>query len=240
MTEVVLLGILVVIAGSVGTITGFGTSTIMVPILVPFYGLPTTLLLVGIVHWFGDIWKVWLFRQGIRWKPILLFAALGVPTTVIGASLVFQVNEDILARMLGGLLVAYVGFLLIKPHFKVRETAATILGGGALYGFSAGIFGIGGAIRGAVLAAYDLPKAVYISTAGAIGLLVDSGRIVTYLASEAALKPRLWWGMLLLIPATLAGAKLGKTVVSHVPEDKFRWVIAAFLVASGLKLLLAP
>ena len=26
---------------------------------------------VGIIHWFGDIWKMGLFRQGIRWRLIV-------------------------------------------------------------------------------------------------------------------------------------------------------------------------
>ena len=50
------------------------------------------------------------------------------------------------------------------------QTNATALTGGALYGMSAGIFfGVGGAVRGAFLVTYDLPKEVYIFTAGAIG-----------------------------------------------------------------------
>jgi hypothetical protein len=50
-----------------GTLTGFGTSKIMVPVLVFLYLLPQTLFLV-IIHWFGDIWKMLLFRSGIRWR----------------------------------------------------------------------------------------------------------------------------------------------------------------------------
>lgn len=37
-----------------------------VPVLVSFPPLPQTPLLVGVVHWFGDIWKMLLFRQGVR------------------------------------------------------------------------------------------------------------------------------------------------------------------------------
>lgn len=151
----------------------------MVPVLVMFYPLPHVLLLVGIVHWFGDIWKMLLFRSGVRWRLLLLFGVPGVVATVLGGLVVFQAPQELLSRVLGAFLLAYVGFILIKRRFKVPQTTTTALTGGALYGLSAGVFGVGGAVRGAFLAAYDLPKDVYIFTAGAIGLAIDTGRLAT-------------------------------------------------------------
>jgi hypothetical protein len=55
--DIALIALVTLIASAVGTLTGFGSSTIMVPARVLFDPLPQTLLLVGIVHWFGDIWK---------------------------------------------------------------------------------------------------------------------------------------------------------------------------------------
>lgn len=177
--DIGLIALLTFVGSAVGTLTGFGTSTIMVPVLVMFYPLPQVLLLVGIVHWFGDIWKMLLFRSGVRWRLLLLFGVPGVVATVLGGLVVFQAPQELLSRVLGAFLLAYVGFILIKRRFKVPQTTTTALTGGALYGLSAGVFGVGGAVRGAFLAAYDLPKDVYIFTAGAIGLAIDTGRLAT-------------------------------------------------------------
>ena len=76
--DIALIALLTFVGSLVGTLTGFGTSTVMVPVLVMFYPLPQALLLVGIIHWFGDIWKMLLFRSGVRWRLVLLF---GVPGT---------------------------------------------------------------------------------------------------------------------------------------------------------------
>ena len=178
--DIALIALLTFVGSVIGTVTGFGTSTVMVPALVMFYPLPQALLLVGIIHWFGDIWKMLLFRSGVRWRLVLLFGVPGVVATVLGGLLVFQAPQELLSRILGAFLLAYVAFILIKRRFKVPQTTATALTGGALYGLSAGAFGVGGAVRGAFLAAYDLPKEVYIFTAGAIGLAVDIGRLATY------------------------------------------------------------
>lgn len=238
--DIALIALLSLVASTVGTITGFGTSTIMVPVLVAFLPLPQVLLLVGIIHWFGDIWKVLLFPSGVRWKLILLFGGTGIAASVIGGLLVFQAREDILARALGAFLLGYVVFIFLKPHFRIPQSPPTALGGGALYGLSAGIFGVGGAVRGAFLAAYDLPKSVYIFTSGAIGFVIDSGRIVTYWSQGAQFETRLLWGLLLFVPVSFVGAKTAEKIVERIPQERFRLVIAGFLGLVALQLLLFP
>jgi uncharacterized membrane protein YfcA len=129
---------------------------------------------------------------------------------------------------------------LVNRRFKVPQTTATAILGGALYGLTAGVFGVGGAVRGAFLAAYDLPKEVYIFTAGAIGLAVDTGRLATYWSQGAQLDARLHWGLLLFVPVSFAGAKVAERIVQRIPQERFRAVVAAFLALVALKLLVLP
>lgn len=134
----------------------------------------------------------------------------------------------------------YAVFLIARSKFRMPPGGATAITGGALSGFFAGLFGIGGAIRGVFLSAFDLPKATYIATAGAIGILVDSTRIVAYLRGGTTLPRELLWGLLLFIPASFIGAKVARRVVERVPQERFRTIIAVALLAVGLKLLLFP
>ncbi|MBD3240508.1 MAG: TSUP family transporter [Chitinivibrionales bacterium] len=237
---IVSITLLTIVAGGVGTLTGFGTSTIMVPVLLLFLPLPQTLLLVGIVHWFGDIWKVVLFRSGLSWKLILAFGLAGIVASYLGARVVFAAPERLLSRILGGFLLAYVVFLFAKPAFKVPGRTLTAMTGGALSGFLAGIFGVGGAVRSAFLTAFDLPKAVYLSTAGAIALFIDTTRIATYLLNDVRLEPQYAWGFVLFVPASFLGAGIAKRMVDRIPQKRFRLIVAAFLFLAGLKLLLFP
>lgn len=240
MTETVLILILVIAASGVGTLTGFGISTIMVPAMVMFYPLPETLLFVGIIHWFGNLWKVLLFRGGLRWKLILGFGLPGIAAAYLGARLVFSISSAVLSRILGGLLISYVVFLFVKSSFRIPANLRTAALGGALSGFLAGIFGIGGAVRGMFLTVFDLPKTVYIATAGAIALFIDTTRLTTYLGQGSRLEPLLLGGMLLFIPASFAGAKIAQRIVEKIPQRHFRKVIAVFLLLAGLKLLIRP
>jgi|GEM_PF-1629972 uncharacterized membrane protein YfcA len=76
--EVIVVFLVVLLGSSIGTLTGFGLSTVMIPVMVLFYPLAEALLFVGIIHWFGDVWKLLLFREGIRWKLILSFGIPGI------------------------------------------------------------------------------------------------------------------------------------------------------------------
>jgi hypothetical protein len=238
--ETALIGLVVIIASTVGTLTGFGTSTIMVPIMALFFPLPQTLLFVGIIHWFGDIWKLLLFRSGFKWKLVLAFGLPGIVFAFIGARLVFGIPNEILSRILGAFLIAYVAYLFFRSSFRVRPNMFTGAVGGALSGFMAGIFGIGGAVRSMFLTAFNLPKEVYIATAGAIALVIDSTRLGTYLMEGARLEQTLLCGLLLFVPLSFVGAAIAKRIVDKIPQEHFRQFVAVFLLLTGLKLLIWP
>jgi uncharacterized membrane protein YfcA len=238
--EIPFILIVVIIASGIGTMTGFGTSTIMVPIMMLFYPVPQTLFFVGIIHFFGNVWKLLLFRKGVRWRLILSFGIPGIAATYLGASLVFDIPAVVLSRLLGAFLIIYVVYLFAKSSFKVKPNLVFGACGGALSGFLAGVFGIGGAVRGLFLTAFDLPKAVYIATAGSIALFIDATRLTTYFTKGAKLPMLLLYGLPLFIPASFLGASIAKRIVDRIPQEHFRKIVAVFLLLMGIKLLLLP
>ena len=238
--EIPLILVIVVIASSIGTMTGFGTSTIMVPIMLLLYSVPQTLFFVGIIHFFGNVWKLLLFRKGVRWRLILSFGVPGIAATYLGASLVFDISAVVLSRILGCFLIIYVVYLFAKSSFRVKPNLVFGACGGALSGFLAGVFGIGGAVRGLFLTAFDLPKGVYIATAGSIALFIDATRLTTYFTKGARLPDILLYGLPLFIPASFLGAAIAKRIVDRTPQKHFRKIIAVFLLLMGIKLLLLP
>ena len=95
-------------------------------------------------------------------------------------------------------------------------------------------------MRGMFLSAFDLQKAVYIATSGAIALVVDSTRIATYFTGGTRLEPLMMFGLLIYVPASLVGSVIGKRVVERVPQDQFRIFVAAFIFLAGLDLAIFP
>ncbi len=235
--ELIYLTVLTLIAATIGTMTGFGTSTIMVPVLSLFLPLPVVLLFAGVIHWFGDIWKMLFFKKGFNWKLILLFGIPGIIVSFWAARLPLTLPEELLQRSLGLFLILYVGFIWFKPTWKMKPSNNNALLGGALSGFFSGIFGVGGAVRSTFLSAYDLPKSVFLFTSGVIGLLIDSSRVTQYFISGIRVEGSLLLALVACIPISLVGAYLAKKLVDKIPQKQFRLFIAVALFLVGLRYL---
>jgi len=239
--EIFYITVLTFLAGILGTITGFGISTVMVPVVLLFLPLPETLLLVGVIHWFGDLWKMYFFKKGVDWELLVFFGIPGIAAAYLGASLVFQLPEQLVSQFLGAILIAYVIFLLLRPSFKIKKAPFIASLGGAGSGFLGGLTGVGGgALRAVVLTAFNVPKSVYIFTSGLLGAVIDASRIATYYLGGARISSALTIGLLLFLPASFVGAFVAKKIVNKIPQDKFRVVVSVFLFVIGAKLLLFP
>ena len=131
-------------------------------------------------------------------------------------------------------------FPVFNQTFKLGQRLPVVISSGALTGFFAGIFGIGGEINAVSLSAFNLDKAVYIATAGAISLMIDSTRIVTYIEGGIRLNPDILSGFLVFIPASLIGALIGRKGIKRIPQKKFRNFVAVFIFLFGIKLVIYP
>jgi uncharacterized membrane protein YfcA len=240
MIQFISLCVLTLAAAGIGTATGFGTSTVMLPVLTLFVPLPIALLFVGIIHLCGNVWKVILFKTGFDWKLVLGFGIAGVVTSYVGASLSFYAADLPLKRILGAFLIIYVGYLWLNRQWSLPKNSVTAVCGGGLSGLFAGFFGVGGAVRGAFLTAFNLPKEVYIFTSGLIALFIDITRVTRYFWGGTRLDSNLTYALIACIPISFAGAYLAKKFLDKLPQRFFRVFIAIFLALVGLKLLLWP
>src|SRR3989344_1146372 len=238
--EIILIGLLTFVASFFGSLAGFGSSTIMLPVLIFFLPYSIALLFVGIIHFFDDVWEIILFRQGVNWRLLLAFGIPGVIASFLGARLAIVEPQAILLRLLGLLLLFYVYLIIAKPKFKIPDNTKSAGLGGTLSGLIAGTFGIGGPVRSTFLSAFNLPKETYLFTSGAIAIFIDPARLATYILGGTKLSGILFWGLFIFVPITFIGSRVAKMFVDKIPQKKFRNVIAVFLFLAGLKLLIFP
>ncbi|HRH39872.1 MAG TPA: sulfite exporter TauE/SafE family protein, partial [Flavobacteriales bacterium] len=159
-----LFGLLLLVAEVLGTIGGFGSSMLVMPLAGWFLPFDEALGLTALFHVFSNAAKMILFRKGVSWRLLLW---LGIPAligVVIGARLTVQMDERWLSLALGIALLLMGSALLVKSEWRLRATNSNALAGGVISGFIAGIAGTGGAVRGITLAAFDLEKLAFVST----------------------------------------------------------------------------
>lgn len=230
---------LIIVASTTGTISGFGTSTLMLPVILIFHPLSDALIFVTIIHWFNAIWRLLYFKSGFNLKLVLTFGLSGIITAIIGAKVVFLIDENILTKIIAIFLLAYSIFLLKNPSFQINFNKRTGIIGGALSGFVAGIFGMGGAIRSAFLAAFNLPKELYLANSALLLAIIDTSRLLTYFYESKGVGNLLGMSYITVIICILfsfIGVSLGKVIVDKIPQEQFRIIIAVFLMIIAVKL----
>jgi len=219
----------------IGTMAGFGSSTIFLPIALFFFEFKSALIFVAILHISGNIGRITFFRHGLDRKILLVFGIPSVLLTIVGALLVNYSPQPLLKLILGLFLIIYV-FISLNEDFSVKPTTRNSILGGSLSGFFAGLIGTGGAIRGAFLTSFKLEKSVYISTAAFISLAVDLTRIPIYLGS-GFLPTDLIYFIPLLFVIAIAGSFIGKRIVQKVPHGVFRRIVLLAISLAGLKFI---
>ena len=220
----------------IGTMVGFGSSTIFLPLALFFVNFKTALVLVAFLHIFGNLGRITFFRHGLDRKLLLVFGVPSVILTVAGALLVNYVSQDLFKIVLGAFLLLFSVASIIKPGLQFKPTKQNAILGGGLSGFLAGLIGTGGALRGAFLTAFNLPKGVYIATAAAIALAVDATRIPIYFAGEF-LETKYYAYIPILFLIALVGSFTGKKIVDKVPQKKFRQFVLVALALISVKFL---
>ena len=218
----------------IGTVAGFGTSTILLPITLLFVDFKTALVLVAISHISGSLGATAFFRHGLDKRLILLFGVHSIILTILGAYLVTYVPQNVLQLILGLSLLIFSIYFLLKPDFKVSASKINTIFGGSLSGFLQGLLGIGGPLRGAFLISYNLDKFKYIATLAAIAVIIDATRIPIYFLNNL-LEPQFYYFIPALAMIGIMGSYTGKRIVQKIPQNIFKKFV---LVGIGIASLL--
>lgn len=220
----------------IGTIAGFGSSTIFLPLSLLFFDFRTSLVLVALFHTFGNMGRITFFKHGLEKRILLRFGIASVLFTIIGALMVSHIQQDRLKAYLGLFLALYAVIALWKENLQFKPTLTNNLIGGSLSGFLAGLIGTGGVLRGAFLSGFNLAKEKYIATAAAIALAVDITRIPIYFA-QGFLENRYYFYIPILLVVALLGSLTGKQIVSRIPQKQFRKIVLMAILIIGLKFI---
>lgn len=216
-----------------GTIAGFGSSTLFLPLALLFLDFKAALVLVAFAHIFGNLGRISFFRHGFDKKLLIRFAIPSVIFTLIGAMLVTYLPQELLKFILGLFLMGYSAIFIWEKEIKLPADYFITILGGSLSGFIAGIIGTGGALRSAFLGSFNLPKEVYIATSAITAILVDATRIPVYISQGFWDNQYLAYLPILFVIA-IVGSFIGKKVLDHIPKEKFRTIIfiAVFLIGT--------
>jgi len=225
--------ILALITEIIGTVSGFGSSILFVPTASLFFDFKAVLGITAVFHVFSNISKITLFRKGIN-KDIAI--KLGIPAVlfvIIGAMLTKFVPVKEMELGMNILIACLAIFLLFRFNKPLKQTNQNLYFGGIISGFFAGLVGTGGAIRGITLAAFNLPKDIFIATSALIDLGVDLSRAVVYI-SQGYFPSEYIKLIPFLILVSVLGSYIGKIILKYTSEKVFKYIVLGVVILTSI------
>lgn len=225
--------LLALLAEILGTISGFGSSILFVPLASVFFDFKVVLGITAIFHVFSNLSKIAFFRKGIN-KEIVFKLGLPAVIFVIFGALITTFLPTKQIELFMSLVILFLAFyLIINRNKKIEQNNKNLYIGGILSGFFAGIAGTGGAIRGITLAAFQLPKEIFIATSAFIDLGVDLSRAVIY-TSNGYFQMENIFLMPFLLLISVIGTFVGKKILSITSEQNFQRIVFFVIISTSI------
>ncbi len=221
----------------IGTLGGFGSSVLFVPLANFFFAASLVLSLTSILHVFSNTAKLWLFRKTISKHLFILYGIPSLLFTLLGAYLTKVYSFSYLEWALAIFLLLFSGLFLLFPKIQLKANNSTALVSGSLAGFMAGFTGTGGAIRGISLVAFNLEKNLFVGTSAAIDFGVDFSRMFIYYYNGFFEIDYVYYIPLLVI-ASFLGSYIGKQLLNKISQEVFKKIVLGLILLISISMLI--
>ncbi len=223
-------------AGTISGVVGFGSSIMLMPVLVIVFGPLHAVPIMAIAAILANLSRVLIWWREVDWRAVAAYSITGVPAAALGARTLLVLPPRLIECALGifFLLMIPVRRWLAARGFRLRLTHLLALG--AVIGFLTGIVVTTGPITAPIFLAYGLLKGAFIATEAAASLAVYGSKTAVFRHFGALPLPVITQG-LITGASLMVGAWLAKRFVLRLHPDRFRLLMDALMLLSGLTML---
>lgn len=245
--EIIIISLTAFLVAILTFFSGFGLGTILTPVFMVFFPVDLAIALTGVVHFFNNIFKLFLVGKNADKAVLIRFGIPAVIAAFAGSWVLLNITELqplFSYEMFGGTFIVepvklIISILLIIfalmdliPYFQNLQFGKEKLPiGGALSGFFGGLSGNQGALRSAFLIKAGLSKEAFIGTAVVVSTFVDFTRLSVYATRFA--QTDIIDNIQVVTIATLsaiAGAYLGNKLLKKVTLKFLQVTVAVMLI----------
>lgn len=227
-----------VVAGAVAAVTGFGIGSLVTPVLMLRFPAPLAVAMMGLPHAIGTAIRWWRLRRHVDVAVLKGFGLASAAGGLAGALMHARAGAGVITSIFAVLLIvsglAGLTGIIRRLHFHGH----TAWVGGLVSGLFGGLAGNQGGLRSAALLAFPLKPAAFVATATATALIVDAARLPVYFVTKGddlvANAPMVAFVALGVVIGTFAGER----VLTKLPVETFRRVVATAVLLLGLGMLL--
>lgn len=245
--EIIIISITAFLVAILTFFSGFGLGTILTPIFMIFFPVDLAIGLIGIVHFFNNIFKLILVGKNADKTVLLRFGVPAILAAILGSWLLLNISDakplfsyEMFGKtfevfpvkfIISILLIIFASIDLIPYFNKLQFGKEKLPIGGVLSGFFGGLSGNQGALRSAFLIKAGLTKEAFVGTAVVVSTFVDFTRLSIYATRFS--KAGLIDNLTLVICATLSaiiGAYIGNKLLKKVTLHFLQIAVAIMLI----------
>jgi uncharacterized membrane protein YfcA len=236
--EFVLILAFGLVAGTISGIVGFGSSIMLMPVLVIAFGPLQAVPVMAIASIMANLSRVLVWWRDVDWRACAAYSVTGIPAAALGARTLVALPPRLVEIALGVFFIAMIPARrrLAAGNWRLRLSHLAVIG--LFVGFLTGIVVSTGPITAPIFLAYGLVKGAFLSTEAAGSLAVYLAKSATFRAlgvlPEDVVVKGVTTGASLMV-----GAFVAKRFVLRIPPERFRLLMDALMLASGLAMLWA-
>ena len=234
--QALVLGALGLGAGVLGGVIGFGTTIILMPALVYFYGPIQAIPVIALVATVANLSRIFLWWSVINWKVCFVYSVTAIPAVMLGVNTLVTLNDRLVEITLGLFLIFLIPIRrwMRKQNFYLKLWQMSLVG--AVIGYLTGIVATTGAINTPFFLAFGLSKGAYLGTEAASTLSILFTKGITFHQLGFLNTTAIIQG-LLIGSCVLVGSIFSKRIVLALPEKKFLLLMELVMLISGLSIL---
>lgn len=233
----VLLGLVGIVAGSIGGLVGFGSAVLLLPVCNAVFGPAPTVGILTVAALIGNLSRVALWYRQIEWSVVWRYWLGGVPLALVGSFFLTKIDSAVLPIVFGAFILALIPARRWAERRERRMILPLFPALGAIMGFLSAVVSTTGPLNAPAFLSYGLTQGAYLSTEALSTAGIHLTKSLAYrrfeLLSVEGIVAGLGLGACLLV-----GALLVKPLVERLEPKRFVLVVEVLLALSGLTMIL--
>lgn len=226
------------LAGTISGIVGFGSSIMLMPVLVLCFGPVEAVPIMAVAATMANFSRIVVWWRAVDWHACAAYSSTGVIGAALGARTLIALPQTLIESLLGAFFIAMIPLRhwLLKKQLKLARRHLAMAG--LVIGFITGIVVSTGPLSVPVFLAHGLIKGAFIATEAASSLALYGVKLVVF--HEFGVLPLQIMIKGLITGSTLmVGAWIAKRFVLKLSADRFQLMMDGLMLMSGSVMLWA-
>ena len=168
------------VAGTLSGIVGFGSSIMLMPVLVIAFGPLQAVPIMAIAAIMANLSRIIVWWREVDWRACGAYSATAVPFAALGAATLLVLPTRVIEAALGVFFIAMIGVRRWMAAHDIRLRLGHLALLGVPVGYLTGIVVSTGPLTAPIFLAAGLVKGAFLSTEAAASLAVYLAKVAVF------------------------------------------------------------